>query len=457
MPALFAENLLGPDGWMSNVTIAITEDGAVQSLTPNSDAGNGDCFKVVLPGIVNAHSHAFQRAMAGLAEHRSSNHDTFWTWREAMYKVALSLTPEDQRAVSTYLQIELLKYGYTSLVEFHYLHHQPCGRPYDEVAAMSLANMAAADDSGIGLTLIPTLYMTSEINGAGLATNQRRFGTDVETIDKIMIAASNAAKGNNNCAIGMAAHSLRAVPLPELAALLELRQSKKIKPFHMHISEQVREVTDCIAVHGKRPVELLLDLVPVDKDWTLVHATHLNDVETKRLAKTGANAATCPTTEANLGDGIFPLSSYLEHHGQITIGSDSHVCISPWEELRWLEYVQRLSTKSRNILTSHQKPNTGTNLLTLMTNTASNTTGRQAGWLNPGARADLIILDEAIVQFSGRSAAEILDTAIFACNVNPVRHVMVGGQWRIRDGRHHLDDRATDDYRRVVKKLAEGI
>mgnify|MGYP005843708407 CR=1 FL=1 len=462
MARYFFDHALLPDGWTRDVVIEVDPDGnfaSVRSVSgvERTDAiAAGEYFSVCVPGIVNAHSHAFQRAMAGLAEYRGNTRDTFWTWREVMYKFAMAMTPEDQRDISAYLHIELLKHGYTSLVEFHYLHNRPDGSAYDDPAIMSLATLDAAKESGIGLTHIPVLYMTSGFDGRPLEARQKRFGQTAESLLRIWQTVDEAVSGNPDFATGLSAHSLRAVPPSDLELLLASRTDRVRFPFHIHIAEQEGEVDACLGHYGTTPVAWLLDRAQVDESWTLVHATHITIDEYVALAGTGATIAFCPSTEGNLGDGICPAQDYCEHGGSFAIGSDSHVCVSPWEELRWLEYVQRLNHRERNVMAIGNK-STGGALLQGLSSSAASVTGRSVGHIVNGARADLVVLDVASPQLAGRSPESIIDTIIFASNDNPVKHVMVGGVWRIHDGRHEAETEVAARYQKVQERLMAGL
>ncbi|HEY4560514.1 MAG TPA: formimidoylglutamate deiminase, partial [Lysobacter sp.] len=298
-----------------------------------------------LPGIANLHSHAFQRAMAGLAERQTDPADSFWTWRETMYRMAARFDPELLRDVAAQLYLEMLEAGYTAVCEFHYLHHAPDGRPYDDAAAMSRALIEAARETGIRLTLLPVLYMTGGFDGRALAERQRRFGHDVEAYLRLLDTLR--AHRDDTLRIGCALHSLRAVPEAAMRDVLDaLPGDSRI---HIHIAEQTAEVDECVELRGTRPVQWLLDHAPVDARWTLVHATHLDAPEIAGIAASRATVAICTTTEANLGDGLFPLRAFMDAGGRFGIGSDSHVSTSPVEELRWLEYGQRLVTRRRNV------------------------------------------------------------------------------------------------------------
>ena len=309
-----------------------------------------------LPGIVNQHSHAFQRAMAGLAERMTHPSDSFWTWRETMYRMAAGFDPDQLHAVASQLYAEMLEAGYTTVCEFHYLHHAPDGRAYDDPAAMSRALIAAARDTGIRLTLLPVLYMTGGFDARPLNERQRRFGHTVDAYLRLFETLHR--EQDDTLRVGCALHSLRAVQPDAMAAVLAaLPADARI---HIHIAEQIGEVQDCLAIRGDRPVRWLLDHAPVDARWTLVHATHLDTDEVVRVADSGANVAICTTTEANLGDGLFPVRDYFDAGGAWGVGSDSHISVSPVEELRWLEYGQRLITKHRNIVATEAMPRSAT-------------------------------------------------------------------------------------------------
>lgn len=458
MRKLFFNHLLLPHGWERNAVLTVGRDGDIRAVETGVSSDGAECFDVGLPGVVNAHSHAFQRTMAGLAEYRGGSHDTFWTWRDAMYRFATILTPEDQRVISAYLQVELLKQGFTSLAEFHYLHNRQDGSPYACRAEMSLATIEAAKMTGMGLTHLPVLYMTAGFDGAPLSSRQGVFRNDVGTFLDILETVDKAAVGNANIAVGVAAHSLRAVPAQPLSELVAAhRRRNASSPFHIHIAEQTGEVEDCLKHRGQRPVEWLLDHADVDSHWTLVHATHVTADEIAGLANCRAIAAICPTTEGNLGDGIFPLPDFLGVGGRIAIGTDSHVSVSPWEELRWLEYVQRLVHRSRNIGATAAVPHTGVSLFMQKQRSAPDVTGRNVGHIVPGARADLIVLDNSAVQFEGRTPDQQVDTAIFGGMQNPVSHVMVGGEWVVRDGRHAREETLSRDYQAVLKRLMRQL
>ena len=424
MTADHASHLWTPAGWAPTATSAVP-------------AGAW-----IVPGIANLHSHAFQRAMAGLAERQTHPQDSFWTWRETMYHFAARMDPDSTYAVATQLYVEMLEAGYTSVCEFHYLHHAPDGSPYADPAAMSRALVAAARDTGIRMTLLPVLYMTGGFDGRALSARQQRFGHDVESFLRLL--QTLRAEENPSLRIGCAFHSLRAVP--EAAMREVLAELPADAPVHIHISEQIGEVQDCLALRGARPVEWLQRNFEVDPRWTLVHATHLTEAETQQLATSGATVAICPTTEANLGDGLFPLRAYLDAGGAWGIGSDSHISVSPVEELRWLEYGQRLFTRHRNIAVSADSSSVGETLLRGVHASARQSTG-QAG------EGDFVVLDTDAAIFAGVREGDAIDRWIFSGNRSAIREVHVGGKRVVADGRHPDRDAISARYRQTLQAL----
>lgn len=380
----------------------------------------------ILPAIANTHSHAFQRAMAGLTERRGDPADSFWTWREAMYRFAAKINPEQLYAIAAQLYGEMLEAGFTQVCEFHYLHHQPDGTPYADPSEMSQAIIRAAEDAGIGLTLLPVLYQTGGFDGRALHDGQKRFGHGTEAylrlIEHLRKQESHLLK------IGVALHSLRAVPESTLKAMLPALAGQEL-PIHIHIAEQMAEVRECEALRGARPVQWLLDNVAVDARWCLVHATHMTAKETRALAKSKAVAAICPTTEANLGDGFFPLADYLKAKGRISIGSDSNISVSVSEELRWLEYGQRLKAQQRNIVASEKQPSVGLSLLEAVA---------KGGWQASGVakRGDYMVLDSDAPCLFGAVDADLADRFVFAGNRRLINRVVAHGVDRVVDGQH---------------------
>ena len=394
-----------------------------------------------LPGIANLHSHAFQRAMAGLAERQTDPADSFWTWRETMYAMAARFTPELLHAVAAQLYVEMLESGYTTVCEFHYLHHAPDGRPYATPTAMSDALVAAAEETGIRLTLLPVLYMTGGFDGRPLSTRQRRFGHAVE--DYLRLLDALRARQGATLRVGCALHSLRAVPPQAMREVLaSVPADARI---HIHIAEQAAEVDECVALRGARPVQWLLDNAPVDPRWTLVHATHLDDPEVQGVARSGATVAICPTTEANLGDGLFPLRDYLDAGGAWGIGSDSHISVSPVEELRWLEYGQRLATRRRNVASSMRSPSVGATLLSGALASAAAGTGFDA--------RDRVVLDAEAPVLAGATESDVADRWIFSGNMALVREVEVAGARVVDGGRHRGREAIAARYRDAIATL----
>ena len=395
-----------------------------------------------LPGIANLHSHAFQRAMAGMAERQTDPNDSFWTWRETMYAMAARFNPELLHAVACQLYVEMLEAGYTRVCEFHYLHHAPDGQPHVPATAMSDALIAAARDTGIRLTLLPVLYMRGGFDGRPLSTRQRRFGNEVDAYLRLL--ESLRAQEDDALRIGCALHSLRAVPPDAMHEVLAaLPADSRI---HIHIAEQLAEVDECVAVRGARPVQWLLDHAPVDARWTLVHATHLDAAEVHGIARSGATVAICPTTEANLGDGLFPLRDYLDAGGRWGVGSDSHISVSPVEELRWLEYGQRLRDRRRNIASTAESPSVGESLLAGIQASAAASTGFEA--------FDRIVLDGDAPILAGATLRDVVDRWIFSGNVNLVCDVDVAGVRVVERGRHRDREAVATRYREAIRQLA---
>jgi formimidoylglutamate deiminase len=404
--------------------------------------------RATLPGIANLHSHAFQRAMAGLAERMTDPSDSFWTWRETMYRMAARFDPDTLRAVAAQLYVEMLEAGYTTVCEFHYLHHAPDGTPYADPAAMSRALIAAARDTGIRLTLLPVLYMTGGFDGRELNERQRRFGHTVDAY--LRLFETLRAEQDETLRVGCALHSLRAVPEQAMRRVLAaLPADARI---HIHIAEQIGEVQDCLAMRGERPVRWLLDHAEVDARWTLVHATHLEVDEIVGIADRGATVALCPTTEANLGDGLFPLRDYLDADGRWGIGSDSHISVSPVEELRWLEYGQRLITRHRNIAASADAPSVGDTLLAGVRASAAPATG----FPDPALAEDRIALDPTAPQLLGATDNDRVDRWIFSGNRPAVDRVVVAGRELVTAGRHRDREAVAAGYAAALGRLLKA-
>ncbi len=455
MDTYYAAQALLPTGWAANVRVEVDGGGTIFSVQAGAAAEGAERLSgPLLPGMANLHSHAFQRAMAGLAEVRGAPDDDFWSWRELMYKFAGRITPQQAASIARYLYIEMLKNGYTAVAEFHYIHNDISGKSYATPAEMSLAHVGAAGEAGIAITMLPVLYSYGNFGAAPLGPRQQRFRSGPEDILAIVEAVRSAADGRADVHCGVAPHSLRATDLDGLQDLLAgLDSIDAAAPIHIHIAEQTREVDDSIAFSGMRPVAWLLEHLPVDRRWCLVHATHLNDDETRSLAQCGAVAGLCPTTEGNLGDGIFPLPAYRVAGGRYGIGSDSHVSRDPFEELRLLEYVQRLVLRRRNINAGAMSAAVGTTLWLEAAAGGAQAMGRSMGGLVAGRRADLVVLDAQRPDLAGRSGDMIANAAIFSGTSGLVRDVMVGGRWQVREGRHLLEDAASREYIKAVKEL----
>ena len=431
MPAYRLKSAYLPQGWTRDVVISVSDQGLISGIElgpfpPSGAAGIELIEGVVVPGMPNAHSHAFQRAIAGAAEYSTSGRDSFWTWREAMYSLANRIEPEDLKIIATQLFIEMLKAGYTSVAEFHYLHHP---------LAMWEAIGAAADEAGIGLTLLPTLYQSSDFGARPLRAEQARFAMDVDSF----LRAIQDYSGRHR--IGAAFHSLRAVPLENLnRAAHALRTIDESMPVHIHIAEQMLEVRSCLESTGRRPIELLLDQGLITARWCLVHATHAAPSELKAVAGSGAAVCVSISTEANLGDGFFDGAGFLKAGGRLCIGSDSQATVSPTEELRWLEYQQRLKKRRRGVLATKTVAHVGTRLWNEAAHTGAQALGIDAGRIAVGARADWLVLDPAHPTLVGGGNEAALDHLVFAGADAAIRHVMVAGRWVVKDRHHAAED-----------------
>ena len=451
----FADAALLPTGWASRVRIEIDTHGDIALVQSGSSAEGAERLAgPVLPGMASLHSHAFQRAMAGLTEIRGSSDDDFWSWRELMYRFVARLTPEQASAMARFVYIEMLKSGYTAVGEFHYVHNDIGGQRYANGAEMSLAHVAAAREAGMAITMLPVLYSYANFGGAPLGARQQRFRSDPAAILSIVEAVRSSASGDPDVRTGVAPHSLRAVDLDGLQDLLAgLNTIDPQAPVHIHAAEQTREVADSVAFSGQRPVEWMLEHLPVDRRWCLVHATHLTGDETLALAQSGAVAGLCPTTEANLGDGVFPLPQFRAQGGRFGIGCDSHVSRNPFEELRLLEYGQRLVLRRRNITFGNVSAAVGTTLWLEAAAGGAQAVGRAMGAIAPGNRADLVVLDASRPDLASRSGDSIANVAVFSGSGNLVRDVMVGGRWQVRDAHHPQEEKASADYVKAVRDL----
>ncbi len=457
MKFLWANQALTAAGWEKNVRIEIDENGRISAIqadsTPPSDAsGRTD---ILLPAISNLHSHAFQRSMAGLTEKRGPDpRDTFWTWRQLMFRFLDQLTPDHVEAIAAFVQMEMLEAGYANNTEFHYLHHRPGGHLYDNIAEMAERIAAATEITGIGLTLLPVHYQYGGCDKRPLGPGQIRFGNDPEQFAKLYEHSARAIKNlPADTVLGVAPHSLRAVGREDLIATSKLSQDG---PIHMHLAEQLAEVDEVRESWGKRPTEWLLENADVNENWCLIHCTQMEEHETLALAKTGAVAGLCPITESSLGDGIFDGVRYLNAGGVIGVGSDSNIRISLSEELRTLEYSQRLRDNSRAALATEEK-STARRIFDAAAIGGARAAGRDSGRIEVGALADLMALDGSAVDLIGRTGDTILDTYIFAGDDRMVRDVWSAGRHVVTEGRHIAHDAITDRYRKVMEQLKEAV
>jgi formimidoylglutamate deiminase len=451
----FAESALLPSGWAPNVLFEVDAAGLIASATPRAEAGEAERLRgAVIPGMPNLHSHAFQRAMAGLTEKGGPQGDSFWSWRKLMYSFLENLAPDDIEAIASQLYIEMLRAGYTSVSEFHYLHHDPQGRSYANPAETGERIAAAARRIGIGLTLLPVFYAHGGFNGAAPTTGQRRFINTTGSFARILESLAGTVKSDPVQRIGVAPHSLRAVTPEELKHVLAAMDSLDARaPVHIHAAEQQKEVDDCLAWSGTRPVAWLLDNHKLDARWCVIHATHMDAVETKSLSLSGAVAGLCPTTEGDLGDGFFNAAAYLRTGGKIGIGGDSHAAVDPFLELRLFEYGQRLKLERRNVLASAIGNSLGGQLYRSACAGGAQALGQNVGQLAAGFRADWVVLNGEDPGLAEQRGDGLLDAAIFGPVRAPVRDVMVAGQWQVRDGQHAQGEASLKRYRAVMKRL----
>ncbi|WP_219115398.1 formimidoylglutamate deiminase [Janthinobacterium sp. UMAB-56] len=451
---LFARHALLPQGWRRDVLLEWDAAGDLTVVTENTAPSAGaEVAQYVLPGMVNLHSHAFQRALGGMTEVAGDevNHapDSFWTWRELMYRFARHITPEQMQTIAAQLFVECLRHGYTAVCEFHYLQRDMAGAPYARAAETAERVLAAARISGIGVTMLPVLYSHAGFGELPLKAEQARFRTSAD--DVLRIVEALAPQRGGQVELGFAPHSLRAAGVAQIREVAQALPAGC--PIHIHIAEQEGEVRQCLDASGRRPVQYLYDQIDVDARWCLVHATHVQPDEVALMAASGAVAGLCPTTEANLGDGLFPLADFIAAGGRFGVGSDSHVSQSPVEELRWLEYGQRLQRQQRNVVATPDERHVGDYLWQAALRGGTQAAGRKLGALAPGCRADLLVLDEAHVNLCGVAIADVLGSLIFCGNDNLVRDVLCGGQWQVRGGRHVAQDAIADAYKRTLAQL----
>jgi formimidoylglutamate deiminase len=447
---LFFDQALLPAGWARDVRMTLANGRIARLEIGAAPESSDERHAIAIPGMPDLHSHAFQRGMAGLTERGSPAGDNFWTWREVMYRFASRVSPDEIEAIAAQLFTELLEAGFTRIGEFHYLHHDLDGMPYANLAETGMRVAAAAAETGIGLTLIPTFYAHGGFGGAPPSPHQRRFINDRDRFAKLFAASSAALEGLNDARIGLAAHSLRAATPDELAALTTMAGDH---PIHLHIAEQVKEVEDCIRWSGARPVAWLLDHAPVDRRWCLVHATHMTAAESERLARSGAVAGLCPVTEADLGDGVFDALTYVGVGGAFGIGTDSNVLIGVADELRQLEYSQRLAHRARNLMSRAEGGSTGRALFDAALAGGTRALGIATAGLAEGATADIVTLDLDHPALIGRAGDAILDAFIFGGGQSAIDCVWRYGNKLVSGGRHVARDRCRARFRAAMVRL----
>ncbi len=449
--SLFLQHARLPDGFARDVRVRV-EAGLIVAVEPGAvrEAADEALPGIALPGLPNLHSHAFQRGMAALAERRGPAHDSFWTWREVMYGFLARLSPDDVEAIAEQAYLEMLESGFTSVGEFHYLHNDVDGRPYGDPAELAGRIVAAAARVGIGLTLLPAFYARGGFGEVSPSEGQRRFLTRLDGFARLVERSREHAVHRPGTRVGVAPHSLRAVPPGDLAAVAALSPDG---PVHIHAAEQVREVEDCLAATGRRPVELILDEAGVDANWCLIHATHMSDAEIAALARSEGVAGLCPVTEASLGDGVFAGPAYLAAGGRFGIGTDSNVAIDAAGELRLLEYSQRLLRRGRNLMTTEPGGSTGTRLFDEALAGGARALAQPAGALAPGLRADIVILDGDHPAFAAAGPESWLDAWVFSGGSAAVGTVIAGGVTVVEGGRHRDREAVSRLYRETMRRV----
>jgi formimidoylglutamate deiminase len=450
--SLFAKQAFLPQGWVGNVRLHWDASGSLSEIEHDAVAQIHEVqHSYVLPGMTNLHSHAFQRAMAGMTEIAGEGPDSFWTWRDLMYRYALAISPDQMQAIAAQLYSECLRHGYTSICEFHYLHHAPDGRQYTDIAETAKQVIAAANSTGMGISMLPVLYSYADFNQTPLREDQRRFNTDVDQILRMVQALEG--QRSTQVEVGVAPHSLRAASTDQISELVKGLPSTR--PIHIHIAEQMREVNACITATGKRPVALLFDTQEVNERWCLVHATHLNKQEVQSMAASKSVAGICTTTEGNLGDGFFDLPDYIAAGGRFGIGTDSHVSQSVVEELRWLEYGQRLNHQGRNIASVPGRRSVADFLWQSCLQGGAQASGRAVGQFAVGCRADILVLDDQHPNLQELPSKDVLSSFIFTGNDNLIRDVYVGGRLIVEAGRHIDQTNINVNYARCMKQLRQ--
>lgn len=458
--SLFAEHALLPTGWARDVLLSWNDHGVITGVKAQATCPEGMARATgpVLPGMPNLHSHAFQRAFGGLTEYRGATQDSFWSWRSLMYRFAAAITPEQLEAIATGLYVEMLEAGYTSVCEFHYVHHDSDGRPYADDAALTMCLLRAAARSGMGLTLLPVLYQTSGFGSTPPSIGQQRFIRSTDNMLALLQKLKPLCEAQGG-RLGLAPHSLRAVPPDSLReALAGLHAMDATAPVHIHIAEQTAEVDACLVWSGQRPVQWLLDHAAVDARWCLVHATHMSATESASAARSGAVAGLCPSTEANLGDGIFDAPTWLQAGGRWGVGSDSHACVNAAEELMLLEYSQRLATRQRNVLASAAQRSVATSMTLQAVAGGAQASARPVAGLAVGQQADMVVLDAQHPLLRDLATPEaMLSAHVFASHrQSALQQVWVAGRVLVQSGRHALHDTALSGLVAARRQLLEN-
>lgn len=448
------KGLLTENDWLDNASVQLDAAGDIISIiqtdTPQGEYING----YALPGFQNTHSHAFQYAMAGLAELHTNTEaqDDFWSWRNAMYGLALTLSPEQMEAVATMLYSEMARHGYTAVAEFHYLHHDKNGNPYPNLAEMGIRLMSAAKNAGIRITLVPMFYQQGGFGQAPVEKQKRFISETLDDYYNLLNSTIEAAKGFDNATVGIGIHSLRAVKPEDVIALCNALDGSL--PFHIHVSEQLKEIEDCLAYHGKRPVQWLLDNCPVNGNYHLVHATHLDESEIEGIAKSGANVVLCPSTEGNLGDGLFPFEEYKKQNGNWSIGTDSHVGLNPLEELRILDYGQRLISHKRTTFVTQNSGDSGFNAIKTAWRNGRRAMGApDEHFFAVGQPFDAVVMKATSPLIATASARNLCNTFVYSADVSDMEGTIVSGKWVSRNGNLQNRNEIVNAFANVMSEL----
>ena len=450
---VWGKRVLLPEGWSSNTLIDIDHIGRIKDIRKNVEPSN-QVFDTLIPSPMNLHSHCFQRAMSGLSERSESKTNDFWSWRNFMYSFLNKITPDHFEAICALAQMEMLEAGYAGVSEFHYLHNDLSGVRYNNISEMSKRVINASNITGIGLTLLPVLYEQQGINGGDLISGQDRFGLAFHEFEKLVEEIISLKNKINDFQIGVAAHSLRAV---KKQSLKELSQNFIKFPIHIHVAEQKKEVTEIFNAWNKRPVEWLIENLALNKKWCLVHCTQMLDYESRLLAETGAVIGLCPITEANLGDGVFNGEKWLNEGGKFGIGTDSNVKISLFEELRTLEYSQRLKYRKRIVLKQNNSGSIGRDLIESILDGGQLASGRKTGKIKVGFWADILALDLSSLHYSSLSNDEKLNYLIFSENEKIIDSVFSAGRWVVKEGKHIDRKKIMAKYFQSLKKIAKSL